>query len=624
MTTMTTPAIDAQANAPEARDDRMPKGIPYIVANEFAERFCYYGINAILTVYMTQFLRMGDAEATTFHSLFKSGAYFFPLFGAIVSDVFWGKFRTIMSFSLAYAVGCAIVALVPGEMGLFGGLFLVAFGTGGIKPCVSANVGDQFTSKNEHLIERAFSYFYLAINAGSSISIYFCPVLLEKSGRALAFGMPAAAMFVATGAFWWGRRKFTVVPPAGKAWLRDALSPEGRRTIGSLAVLYIFIACFWALWDQSNGQTWTLQAESSLMDKDIGFGFTVLPAQIQVVNGFFILALIPLFTFGIYPLMGKFFEVTPLRKIGIGFFLTASSFLIVSWIESRIQSGHTVSVWWQIVAYGVLSASEVLVSITGLEFSYKQAPLRMKSFITAMFLVAVSVGNMATAVVNYAMVRPLHAVAAEAGKETWVKLDDTSGFVVGQKLDIDGTTGLSIAKDGKSEPLAGTYLVAENDEDGHRIRLMDKVDRRPVASTGSFAASTAQISTYKLVGPQYFNFFAAMMAGLEVLFRLRRAPGTRTADVRARSNQGLNRGAASVAARSGTGPPRARGRRGRPRTPRVPAGAPPRDGRFLELRPLVLDHQRPHRRNDVLWRWGSPGGGPAALGLGWPLVSLGR
>src|SRR5579859_3624471 len=94
-----TPLRPAASAAP-ARDDRMPSGIPFIVANEFAERFCYYGINAILTIYMTQFLRMGDADATAVHSLFKSGAYFFPLFGAVVSDVFWGKFRTIMTFSL--------------------------------------------------------------------------------------------------------------------------------------------------------------------------------------------------------------------------------------------------------------------------------------------------------------------------------------------------------------------------------------------------------------------------------------------------------------------------------------------------------------------------------------------
>jgi len=538
MTTMTTPAIDApDSRSSELRDNRMPKGIPFIIANEFAERFCFYGINAILTVYMTQTLRIGDAEATTFHSLFKSGAYFFPLLGAIVSDVFWGKFKTIITFSLVYAIGCTILALVPGSMGLMAGLFLVAFGTGGIKPCVSANVGDQFTDKNQHLIERAFSYFYLAINAGSSISIFFCPVLLDPAnpeakprfladlllrhdfyGPKLAFGMPAVAMFVATAVFWMGRHKFTVVAPAGRAWLKDAISPEGLKTIGSLSVIYLFIACFWALWDQSNGQTWTLQAESSLMDKNLGFGWTLLPAQIQVVNGFFILAMVPIFTFGIYPLMGKFFTVTPLRKISIGFFLTASSFLIVSWVESRIQGGHVVSVWWQILAYAVLSASEVLVSITGLEFSYKQAPIRMKSFVTALFLLAVSLGNILTATVNHAMVRPVHAIAAEVGAETWVKIDDASKFVPGQKIDFGGATGLTVMKDGKSEPLSGTFLVADTDAAGNRVKLMDSVERHPVVSAGRLDASKAEVSTYRLVGPQYFNFFAEIMAAMGVLF----------------------------------------------------------------------------------------------------------
>lgn len=526
---MTQPAVtdpSAVAAAAEARDDKMPAGIPFIVANEFAERFCYYGINAILTVYMTQFLRMGQADATTWHSIFKSGAYFFPLVGAIVSDVFWGKFRTIMTFSLVYATGCAVVALVPGNVGLFVGLAMVAFGTGGIKPCVSTNVGDQFTSKNQHLIERAFSYFYLAINAGSSISIYFCPVLLEKYGSRLAFGMPAAMMFVATFAFWMGRKKFAVVPPAGKKWLEEVFSKEGLKLIGGLLVIYFFVACFWALWDQSNGQTWTLQAESSLMDKNLGFGFTVLPAQIQVVNGLFILAMVPIFTFVIFPIMGKFFKVTPLRKIGIGLFTIASSFLIVSRVEARIQAGETVSVWWQILAYVVLTASEILVSITALEFSYKQAPLRIKSFIMALFLLSTSVGNMMTAGVNHAMVRPLHAVSAEVGSNTWVTLDDVSGFVKGQKIDFGGTTGVTMAnadgaplvKDGKELKLAGTYLVADTDTEKKRVKLMDVVDRKPVATIGSFDAAKTEVSTYKLVGPQYFNFFAMVMAGVGVVY----------------------------------------------------------------------------------------------------------
>jgi len=507
--------------ARDPADDKMPDGVKYIVANEFAERFCYYGINSILTVYMVGFLKLGEADATTFHSLFKSAAYFFPLVGAIVSDVFWGKFRTIMTFSLVYATGCAIVALVPGTTGLLVGLGLVAFGTGGIKPCVSTNVGDQFTSKNQHLIERAFSLFYLAINAGSSISIFFCPVLLAKYGPGFAFGMPAVMMFFATFIFWLGRKKFAVVPPAGKAWLKDVLSPSGLKTLGSLAVIYLFVAVFWALWEQSNGQTWTLQAESSLMDKNLGFGFTLLPAQIQVVNGLLILIEVPIFTYGIYPFVGKFFKVTPLRKIAVGLFTVASSFLIVSWIESQIQSGHTVSVWMQILAYSVLTASEVLVSITALEFSYKQAPLKMKSFVMALFLLSNSVGNFITASVNHGMIRPLTAVSAQVGSETWVTLADTSGFVPGQKIDFDGSTGLTVTTaNGKTQPLKGTYLVAEADQAQKRVRLMDPVDRKPLVSTGTFDAGKSTVTTYKLVGPEYFNFFALVMACVGVVFIL--------------------------------------------------------------------------------------------------------
>ena len=353
-----------ESTSAAVRDDRMPPGIPYIISNEFAERFCFYGINSILTIYLVQFLHFTDAKGAAWQSLFKSGAYFFPMIGAIVADVFWGKFRTIMTFSIVYCAGCVSLALfsdTPTAIGL--GLLMVAFGTGGIKPCVSTNVGDQFTSKNQHLIERAFSWFYLAINWGSSISIWFCPILLSKYGPRLAFGMPAAMMFVATIVFWLGRKKFVVVPPAGRAWLKDVFSAEGGKLVLNLIVIYFFVACFWMLWDQSNGNTWTLQAQSSLMNKNLGLGlfdYTVLPAQIQVVNGFFIILLIPVFTYVIYPFFGKFFEVTPLRRIGAGLFTIAASFVIVGWIEQQIQSGHSVSLWWQILAYVVLTAAEIL------------------------------------------------------------------------------------------------------------------------------------------------------------------------------------------------------------------------------------------------------------------------
>lgn len=511
-------ATKTELKATEARDDRMPPGVPYIVTNEFAERFCFYGINSILTIFLVQFLHFTDAKGASWQSLFKSGAYFFPMVGAIVADVFWGKFKTIMVFSIAYIAGCVSLALfsdTPIAIGL--GLALVAFGTGGIKPCVSTNVGDQFTAKNQHLIERAFSWFYLAINWGSSISIFFCPILLKNYGPGLAFGMPAAMMFVATLVFWMGRKKFVVIPPAGKAWFKDVFSAEGGKLVLNLLVIYFFVACFWMLWDQSNGNTWTLQAQSSLMNKNLGFGITVLPAQIQVFNGLFIIALIPVFTYVIYPFCSRFFEVTPLRRIGAGLFTVAASFVIVAWVEKQIQSGHTVSVWWQILAYVILTASEILVSITALEFSYKQAPLRMKSFIMALFLLSISLGNLMIAGVNSAMVKTLHASAIEAGEQTWVTVTEASQFVTGQKIDFTGENGIEVVGGAKPEPLRGTFLVAEIDPAASRVRLMDVVERAPVKSQGAYQRG-GDVETYYLVGPNYFYFFIVAMGLMSVVF----------------------------------------------------------------------------------------------------------
>jgi POT family proton-dependent oligopeptide transporter len=530
-----------------AVDNRMPKGIPFIVTNEFAERFCFYGINSILTLYLVQHMHFGDAKAASWQSLFKMGAYFFPMLGAIISDVFWGKFKTIFIFSLVYAAGCLSLALFGNtQTALVASLLFVAIGTGGIKPCVSTNVGDQFTAKNQHLIEKAFQWFYFAINAGSSISIYLCPILLSPmkerpndwtrslpEGPEWAFGMPAAMMMLATIVFIAGRRNYAHVPPAGRKWLDEIFSKEGVALIGRLVVIYFFVAMFWMLWDQSNGNTWTLQAQSSLMDKHLFPGYTILPGQIQVVNGLFILAMIPIFQFAIYPLMGRFFAVTPLRKIGIGLFTIASSFLIVAWIDRRIQEGHVVSAWWQIIAYVVLTASEILVSITALEFSYKQAPLRLKSFVMALFLLSTSLGNLAISAVNEAMIKPLNATGIQPGAQTWIAFASAKDFVTGQKIDVvqkvedaeaagivlaDASGAVKKSKEGKASLLAGTYLAAEIDPAGSRVRLMDVVDRANVATAGRFDAAKTDVSTYYLVGPFYFYFFFGLMCAGGIVY----------------------------------------------------------------------------------------------------------
>jgi POT family proton-dependent oligopeptide transporter len=396
------------------KTDRMPPGIPYIIGNEAAERFSFYGMRAVLVVFMTQYLvdqsgalaPMSEREASEWYHLFLSLNYFLPVFGALLADAFWGKYRTIFWLSLVYCLGNLALAVDHTRVGLMTGLTLIAIGSGGIKPCVSANVGDQFGATNQHLLSKAFGWFYFAINAGSMISIPLTPILLKYAGPNWAFGVPGVLMATATVVFWAGRYKFVHVPPAGRSFFRDNFNRAGLVAIGRVAVVYVFVAIFWSLWDQSGGE-WVLQAEK--MDRQftiLGRQFEILSSQIQMLNSIFILLLIVGCNYVIYPVINRFFPLNELRKIGIGLVVTAVSFLVSAWIESRITAGFRPSIGWQVPAYLLLSLGEVMVSVTSLEFAYTQAPRRMKSVVMVLYLWAISAGNLFTALVHRFIANP--------------------------------------------------------------------------------------------------------------------------------------------------------------------------------------------------------------------------
>ncbi|MDD2763362.1 MAG: MFS transporter [Opitutaceae bacterium] len=243
-----TPAVSEPP--PAARDDRFPAGVPYIVGNEGAERFSFYGMRQILYIYLTSLFISFAAESTVapdalagakVHAtqvvhLFNAGVYLFPMIGAILADRLLGKYRVIFWVSLVYCAGHAALAfagrsgalgnLSLAELAMYAGLILVSIGSGGIKPCVSANVGDQFTAKNAHLVTRIFQIFYFIINFGSFFASLLTPWLYQNCGAEWAFGVPGILMGIATVVFWFGRRKFVRAPPrpGGKLGLLDFLA----------------------------------------------------------------------------------------------------------------------------------------------------------------------------------------------------------------------------------------------------------------------------------------------------------------------------------------------------------------------------------------------------------------
>jgi POT family proton-dependent oligopeptide transporter len=161
--------------------------------------------------------------------------------------------------------------------------------------------------------------------------------------------------------------------------------------------VFSFIPLFWALYDQ-NGSEWVIQAGKM----DLHFmGITWLQEQIQLVNDLLILILIPVFSFGVYPWLESMgVRITALRKFGWGLIMTVVTFALIAWIQLQIDRGIVLNIGWQLFAYLLLTIAEILVSITGLEYAFSQAPKNMKSTIMAIFFFTVFLGNILVTYIN--------------------------------------------------------------------------------------------------------------------------------------------------------------------------------------------------------------------------------
>ncbi|MBT8491934.1 MAG: MFS transporter [Deltaproteobacteria bacterium] len=504
--------------SPDHDDKGWPKGIKYIIGNEGCERFSFYGMKAILFVYLAMLYRhtglddkLAADHATEIVHIFVAATYGFGLIGAVLAEKLLGKYRTILYLSLVYCAGHAALAIFEDSInGTYLGLGLIAIGSGGIKPCVSAHVGDQFGRSNWFRIQRVFQLFYFIINFGSFFSTLFIPIIKEEFGYSVAFGIPGILMGIATIFFWMGRHVFIHVParPGGKLGLYDAIigtvlagsilmplltwdmlpaliwgpialgclvtgvllffhrqtiersdgflaviltslfergrhssgeggkyrdhwffgaaarkfgekAVEGPAAVFRIVMIFVFVSLFWALFDQ-HASSWIRQA--GMMDRDVVlpiFGeITLLPEQISALNPLMVMTLIPLVSFFLYPGIERLgIRMSPLRRMTIGMFIAAASFAVVALIQASIAEGAVitdglhfapylavlpepqVSVLWQIAPYFIITLAEVMVSITGLEFAYTQAPTSMKSIIMGFWLLTVTLGNVLVATI---------------------------------------------------------------------------------------------------------------------------------------------------------------------------------------------------------------------------------
>lgn len=402
--------------------NKFPPQIKYIIGNEGCERFSFYGMRTILTIFMVQFLLINETDATSVYHIFVSACYLMPLAGAFLADRYFGKYKVILWLSIVYCIGHAVIALFETKAGLYWGLGLIAVGSGGIKPCVSAFVGDQFLSTQKELIKKVYNLFYWIINLGSATSSLLTPFLLKELGPSVAFAIPGVLMLIATVIFWMGRKQYINNPPSpkdphgfipvlisafqnrkpGRTFLEGALAQHPKESVEAvrsvLSIMTIFftaVPVFWALFDQ-HGSTWVLQARQM---NPFFMGVEIQPSQIQALNPWMVMALIPLFVFVIYPLIQRFYDFTPLRRMTWGMVIAALSFFQVGLIQYQLDAGIELNMMWQFFPYLTITTAEILISITGLEFAYTQAPPSMKSTIMSFWLLTTFLGNFIVAII---------------------------------------------------------------------------------------------------------------------------------------------------------------------------------------------------------------------------------
>lgn len=467
---MPTPTADTQARA-----GRMPRQIPYIIGNEACERFSFYGMRNILVPFLTTSLLLAYAPIAEraglakeiFHT-FVIGVYFFPLIGGWISDRFFGKYNTIFWLSVVYVIGHACLAVFEdNRTGFYAGLLLIAIGSGGIKPLVSAFVGDQFDQSNKAKAKVVYDAFYWTINFGSFFASLLMPFFLSQYGPSVAFGIPGLLMFVALVVFWAGRKKYVrmaptppdpdsfanvvrsaLAAPGGGGGLAVALvgvalavasfafigtlgfvssfclalvfliafggwgasmnlhlargrHPDealaGVRAVLRILIVFALVTPFWSLFDQK-ASTWVLQGEQ--MTRPSWFQ----AAQMQALNPALVMAIIPFNNLVLYPALRRMgFEVTALRRMGFGIAFSGLAWIVAGALQLAIDGGDPVSIVWQVLPYALLTFGEVLVSATGLEFAYSQAPQPMKGTIMSFWLLSVTVGNLWVLLTNTAL-----------------------------------------------------------------------------------------------------------------------------------------------------------------------------------------------------------------------------
>ncbi len=376
-----------------------PKGLTTLFFTEMWERFSYYGMKAILVLYLTATAAQGGlgyavATATLIAGFYNMGVYLMSLPGGWIADRFLGARRTVLLGGILIACGHFSMAY-PSVVTLYQGMGLIVLGTGLLKPNISTMVGGLYSEQDERR-DAGFSIFYMGINIGAMVAPLVCGFLGQRINWHYGFGAAGVGMTLGLIQYVAGRGRLERVgarPVKRTATATEVpkvpFTPEEKKRLAVIGILFLFSAIFWMAFEQAST---SLNLFADRLTRNSVFGLEFPSSWLQSVNSIFIIALAPVFSW-LWIRLGKRQPSSP-AKFAVGLLFAGLGFLVIAYASSLTGAGR-VSPLWLIVVYLLHTVGELCLSPVGLSTVTKLAPPRVVGLMMGVWFTSIALGNFA-------------------------------------------------------------------------------------------------------------------------------------------------------------------------------------------------------------------------------------
>ncbi len=418
-----------------------PKGLFVCFATEMWERFSYYGMRALLILYLTKHWEFSDATSYLIYGAYTSLVYIMPVFGGMLADQILGSKKAVTYGAILLVIGHLGMTIETNEQIFYLSLALIVSGVGFLKPNISTMVGALY-EEGDPRRDSGFTIFYMGINIGAFTATLLCGYLGEQVGWAYGFGAAGIGMLFGLIIFLWGQKYLEGLaePPSNKflqkmhgisyeywayisgifmvlvtwflvqnsqlvgqllggfgavfigAWLLYALfrcAPDERDRLIVVGILILFSLIFWALFEQAGSSL------NILTDRGVNrvmFGWEVPASMFQSLNAGFIFTIAPLFAMLWITLAKRNMEPSTPIKFSIGIIFVGLGFLALVYGMSSSQGLQT-GIFWIILIYLLHTLGELCLSPVGLSSVTKLSPQRIVGFMMGMWFFASAAGN---------------------------------------------------------------------------------------------------------------------------------------------------------------------------------------------------------------------------------------